>query len=77
MAKLDAHLPLIAAAVQRLHQQHAGRGWFEGHELINLLNADHNDHFVLLTFAGMVVGIVGAGVCSVRGLKSWDWLPRG
>jgi hypothetical protein len=41
-----------------------------------LLYAYKNSHFVLLTFAGLVVGLVGAGVCSYRGIKSWEGLPR-
>jgi hypothetical protein len=42
----------------------------------NLLNSAHNQHFAVLTFLGLVGGLIGAGVCSVRGLKSFDWLPR-
>jgi hypothetical protein len=36
----------------------------------NLLHAKGNDDFALLTFIGTVVGLVGAAVCSVRGLRS-------
>lgn len=42
----------------------------------NLLNAAGNDDYVLLTFAGTVIGLVGAGVSSVRGIRSGGWLPR-
>lgn len=41
-----------------------------------VLAAYKNDDFVLLTFAGLVVGLVGAGVCSYRGVKAWGGLPR-
>lgn len=41
-----------------------------------ILAAYKNTHFVLLTFAGLVIGLVGAGVNSYRGLKSFQWLPR-
>ena len=27
--------------------------------------------YVLLTFAGTVVGLIGATVCSIRGLRAW------
>lgn len=27
--------------------------------------------YVLLTFTGTVVGLVGAAVCSIRGLRAW------
>jgi hypothetical protein len=27
---------------------------------------------VLLTFIGLMVGLVGAAVCSVRGLRAWN-----
>lgn len=37
----------------------------------NALYASGVDDYVLLTFAGLVVGLVGATVCSVRGLRSW------
>jgi hypothetical protein len=43
----------------------------------NFLRANGNDNFVLLTFIGTVVGLVGATVCSVRGIRaSGDRLPR-
>jgi hypothetical protein len=42
MARLDPHLPLISECVWRLHGRHASQGWFDGHALINLLNAEHN-----------------------------------
>ena len=37
----------------------------------NVLRADGGNDYVLLTFAGTVIGLVGAAVCSVRGLRSW------
>ncbi len=43
----------------------------------NLLRANGNDNFALLTFIGLVVGLVGATVCSVRGIRSWGGrLPK-
>jgi len=43
----------------------------------NLLHTKGNDNFVLLTFIGTVVGLVGAAVCSVRGLlASGGRLPK-
>jgi hypothetical protein len=41
-----------------------------------ILNAYKNDSFVVLTFFGLVVGLLGAGVCTYRGLKTFTWLPR-
>ena len=31
-----------------------------------------NTDFVLLTFIALVIGLVGAFVCSVRGLREWN-----
>ena len=42
-----------------------------------ILNAYQNDSYVVLTFFGLVVGLVGAGVCTYHGLKTFSWLPRG
>ena len=42
----------------------------------NVLAAADNTDWVLLTFAGTVVGLVGAGYCSLRGLASSGWLAR-
>jgi hypothetical protein len=41
-----------------------------------VLAAYKNTHFVLLTFAGLVAGLVGASICSYRGIKSWEGLPK-
>ena len=41
-----------------------------------LLDAYKNNHFVVLTFAGLVVGLVGATICSVRGIRAWEGLPK-
>jgi hypothetical protein len=38
----------------------------------NLMYASDNTGFVLLTFIGLVIGLVGAAVCSVRGLRAWN-----
>ncbi|MBA2389472.1 MAG: hypothetical protein H0V67_04365 [Geodermatophilaceae bacterium] len=37
----------------------------------NLLYADGNNDFVLLTTAGVVIGFVGATFASIRGIRSW------
>lgn len=36
----------------------------------NVLRAQGNVDLVLLTFSGTMIGLVGAGVCTVRGLQS-------
>lgn len=36
----------------------------------NLMYARGVDDLVLLTFAGTVIGFVGAGTCTVRGLRA-------
>jgi hypothetical protein len=36
-----------------------------------------NDDYALLPFIGMVTGLVGAAVCSIRGIRAWGGkLPR-
>jgi cell division protein FtsX len=43
----------------------------------NLMHLNGNDDYVLLPFIGLVVGLVGATVCSVRGIRAWGGrLPR-
>jgi uncharacterized membrane protein YhiD involved in acid resistance len=43
----------------------------------NLMYATGRTDFVLLPFIGLVVGLIGATVCSVRGLRAWGGrLPR-
>ena len=42
----------------------------------NLLRAEGIDDFILVTFGGTVIGLLGAAVCSIRGLRSWGGLPR-
>ena len=32
--------------------------------------------FVLATFAGTVVGFIGAAYCSIRGLQAWQGLGK-
>ena len=41
----------------------------------NLMYSSGNTDFVLLPFLGIVVGLVGAAVCSVRGLRAWNGFP--
>jgi hypothetical protein len=41
----------------------------------NVLYAQGNQDFVLLTFLGTVGGLVGAAVCSIRGVKAWRASP--
>jgi hypothetical protein len=38
----------------------------------SLMHSSGNTDFVLLPFLGIVVGLVGATVCSVRGLRAWN-----
>ncbi len=38
----------------------------------NLMYSNESTDFVLLTFVGLVVGLVGAAVSSVRGLRAWN-----
>jgi hypothetical protein len=38
----------------------------------NLMYSSGNTDLVLLTFIGLMVGLVGAAVCSVRGLRAWN-----
>jgi hypothetical protein len=43
----------------------------------NALSLDGKNEFALLTFIGTVVGLVGATVCSIRGIRAWGGrLPR-
>jgi hypothetical protein len=45
--------------------------------LSNVLTAAGGNDIALLTFAGTVVGLVGAAVCTVRGLRAWGGrLPK-
>ena len=45
--------------------------------LSNWMRLTGNDDVILLTFIGTVVGLVGAAVCSYRGLRAWGGrLPR-
>jgi hypothetical protein len=39
--------------------------------LSNWMRMTGNTDVILLTFIGTVVGLVGAAVCSVRGLRAW------
>jgi hypothetical protein len=46
--------------------------------LSNWMRMTGNTDVILLTFIGTVVGLVGAAVCSVRGLRAWGGrLPSG
>jgi hypothetical protein len=40
----------------------------------NLLDAKENNDYALLTVGGLLVGLVGATICSYHGLRSSDWL---
>jgi hypothetical protein len=45
--------------------------------LSNWMRLTGNDDLILLPFLGMVTGLVGATVCTVRGLRAWGGrLPR-
>ena len=39
--------------------------------LSNWMRMTGNTDVILLTFIGTVVGLVGAAVCTVRGLRAW------
>ena len=43
----------------------------------NVLHARGGNDFALLTFLGTVIGLAGAMVCSIRGLRSWSSRPPG
>ena len=46
--------------------------------LSNWMRTTGNTDVILLTFIGTVVGLVGAAVCTVRGLRAWGGrLPTG
>jgi hypothetical protein len=45
--------------------------------LSNWMRLTGNDDLILLPFLGMVTGLVGATVCTFRGLRAWGGrLPR-
>jgi hypothetical protein len=45
--------------------------------LSNWMRMTGNTDVILLTFIGMVVGLVGATICTVRGVRAWGGkLPR-
>ena len=45
--------------------------------LSNWMRMTGNTDVILLTFVGTVVGLVGAAVCTVRGIRAWGGrLPR-
>jgi hypothetical protein len=41
----------------------------------NWMRMTGNTDVILLTFIGTVVGVVGAAVCTVRGIRAWGGLP--
>ena len=43
----------------------------------NILHARGGNDIALLTFLGTVVGLTGAMVCSIRGIRSWNSRPPG
>jgi hypothetical protein len=38
----------------------------------NLMHSSGATDLVLLPFIGLVVGLVGATVCSIRGIRAWN-----
>jgi hypothetical protein len=42
----------------------------------NWMRLTGNDGLILLPFIGLVVGLIGAAVCSVRGILAWSAKPR-
>jgi Ni/Fe-hydrogenase subunit HybB-like protein len=46
--------------------------------LSNWMRFTGNDDYILLPFLGLVAGLIGATVASLRGLRAWGGkLPRG
>jgi hypothetical protein len=41
----------------------------------NWMRMTGNTDVILLTFIGTVVGLVGAAVCTVKGIRAWGGLP--
>jgi hypothetical protein len=45
--------------------------------LSNWMRLTGNDDVILLPFLGLVTGLVGATICTVRGMRAWGGrLPR-
>jgi lipopolysaccharide export LptBFGC system permease protein LptF len=44
--------------------------------LVCILVSGRQGSYNAVTLAGVVVGFLGAGYCSFRGLKGFSWLPR-
>jgi hypothetical protein len=44
--------------------------------LASILASNAQGHYTALTFTGLLVGFVGAGYCTWKGLKGFSWLPR-
>jgi len=41
----------------------------------NWMRTTGNTEVILLTFIGTVVGLVGAAVCTVKGIRAWGGVP--
>lgn len=44
--------------------------------LVCILVSGSQGSYNAVTLAGLVVGFLGAGYCSFKGLKGFSWLPR-
>jgi hypothetical protein len=44
--------------------------------LVCILVSNGQGSYNAVTLLGLVVGFLGAGYCSFRGLKGFSWLPR-
>jgi len=42
----------------------------------NVLSLNGINGLNLITFIGLMVGLIGATVCSIRGIKRSGWLPK-
>lgn len=49
---------------------------FLGIALASVLVSSSHGSYTGTTFAGLVLGFAGAGLCSYKGLKGVSWLPR-
>lgn len=49
---------------------------FLGIALACVLTSGTTGSYNALTLTGVVVGFLGAGYCTYKGLKSFSWLPR-
>ncbi len=49
---------------------------FLGIALASVLVSNAQGEYTAITAAGVLIGFGGAAFCTVKGLKSFSWLPR-